>query len=98
MVPGPPTLSEAISVDSLAKFYQSELIGPTTGVIQGPYGDTRYVYADWTASGQSLRCIENQIEKTVLPHYANTHTEASYSGQQMSLYRECRPRSDMISR
>lgn len=89
MPPESPPFLQAITVDSLAKFYQSELIQPATGVIQGPYGETRYVYADWTASGRSLRCIENHIERSVLPQYANTHTEASYSGQQMSLYREC---------
>jgi selenocysteine lyase/cysteine desulfurase len=88
MSAAPPDLPGALSVDSLAKFYQSNLITPANGVIEGPYGETRYVYADWTASGQSLRCIEDQINKIVLPYYANTHTEASFSGQQMSLYRK----------
>ena len=85
-----PSFPQAISVDRLAEFYRSELIQPEAGVIQGPYGETRYVFADWTASGRSLRCIENYIERSVLPHYANTHSQASYSGQQMSVYRECR--------
>jgi hypothetical protein len=82
--PLPPVL---ISVASLADFYQSNLVGPANGIMEGPYGKTRYVYADWTASGQSLRSIEDQIQTQVLPYYANTHTEASHSGQQMTLYR-----------
>lgn len=57
-------------------------------VLQGPYGIRRLVYADYTASGRSLEDIENYIAQMVLPTYANTHTEASATSAQTTLYRE----------
>jgi selenocysteine lyase/cysteine desulfurase len=38
------------------------------------------LYADYAASGRSLRQIERFIEERILPFYANAHTEASYCG------------------
>jgi selenocysteine lyase/cysteine desulfurase len=46
------------------------------------------VYADYTASGRALGFIERFIADTVLPHYANTHTEASATGRITSHFRE----------
>ncbi|GJM87800.1 hypothetical protein PR202_ga03793 [Eleusine coracana subsp. coracana] len=37
-------------------------------------------YADQTASGRSLRYIEDYLVKDVLPFYGNTHTEDSHVG------------------
>ncbi|KAK3136294.1 hypothetical protein QOZ80_5BG0431100 [Eleusine coracana subsp. coracana] len=37
-------------------------------------------YADQTASGRSLRYIEDYLVKEVLPFYGNTHTEDSHVG------------------
>lgn len=56
--------------------------------IQTPFGCKPLVYADYTASGRSLAFIENFIQQRVLPFYANTHTETSYTSAQISALRE----------
>ena len=56
--------------------------------LQGPFGTRPIVYADSTASGKSIKFIENYINTNVLPFYANTHTEASATGLQTSHFRE----------
>lgn len=56
--------------------------------IQTPFGCKPLVYADYTASGRSLGMIEDFICRRVLPYYANTHTETSYTGAQTTALRE----------
>lgn len=56
--------------------------------LRTPFGERPLVYADYTASGRSLRNIEKEIQEQVLPWYANTHTEASYTGAQTTALRE----------
>lgn len=52
------------------------------------FGTKPLVYADYTASGRSLGLIEDFIQDKVLPFYANTHTETSYTGAQTTAFRE----------
>lgn len=56
--------------------------------IETSFGVKPLVYADYTASGRSLDFIENFIQQRVMPYYANTHTETSYTGMQTTLLRE----------
>jgi len=53
-----------------------------------PFGVRPMVYADYTASGRSLTFIEQFIRNRVMPYYANTHTEASFTGAQTTALRE----------
>ena len=48
--------------------------------IDGPFGPKPLIYADYVASGRALFPVENFIMQSVLPYYANSHTEASYCG------------------
>ncbi|MBY6139134.1 aminotransferase class V-fold PLP-dependent enzyme [Leisingera daeponensis] len=60
-------------------------------MIPGLDGEVPLVYADYVASGRALRQVEDFVAGQVLPFYANSHTEASYCGMQMTrLRREAR--------
>ena len=56
--------------------------------IATPFGEKPLVYADYTASGRALSFIEDYIRDEVLPYYANTHTETSFTGAQTTALRE----------
>jgi len=77
-MPGDPSLIETI---------RASVIGDDEAV-EGPYGLRRVTYADYTASGRSLTFVEDFIRATVLPLYANTHTESSGTGRQTTGFRE----------
>lgn len=60
-------------------------------MIPGLDGDVPLVYADYVASGRAMTPVEDYVTRQVLPFYANSHTEASYCGMQMTrLRREAR--------
>ena len=63
------------------------LIGESA-VMDGPYGPKPLVYADYVASGRALAQVEDFIRDRVLPYYANSHTEASFTGATMTRLRE----------
>ncbi|NHJ19325.1 MAG: aminotransferase class V-fold PLP-dependent enzyme [Candidatus Lokiarchaeota archaeon] len=50
---------------------------------QTPYGKRLLLYADYTASGRSIKFIEQFLIK-VQREYANTHTEDDITGRQMT--------------
>ena len=56
--------------------------------IPGPFGACPLLYADYTASGRALAIVERAIQEDVLPLYANTHTETSYTGKMTTRLRE----------
>ena len=63
------------------------IIGETHSIAT-PFGEKPLVYADYTASGRSYAPIEDFIRHSVLPLYANTHSESSLTGRQTSKLRE----------
>ena len=50
-----------------------------------PFGDTKIVYADWTASGRLYRPIEERLINNIGPFVGNTHTETTVTGREMTL-------------
>ncbi len=57
-------------------------------MIPGAGGDVPLVYADYVASGRALRVVEDFVAAHVLPFYANTHTDASFTGAYSTRLRE----------
>lgn len=56
-------------------------------LIPGLFGDVELTYADYVASGRALAQVEDFVRDSVLPYYANSHTEASFCGQYMTRMR-----------
>ena len=56
--------------------------------ISTPFGQKPLIYMDYTASGRSLQFVEDFMRHRVMPNYANTHSESSFTGRQMTLLRE----------
>ena len=52
-------------------------------IFQTPYGKRLLTYADYTASGRSLKFIEQYLIK-IQREYANTHTEDNVTGRHMT--------------
>ncbi|KAG6721587.1 hypothetical protein I3842_03G118600 [Carya illinoinensis] len=69
------------SADIKLSWLRSQIIGGDAE-IDSPFGKRRLTYADHTASGRSLRYIEDFLINNFLPYYGNTHTSDSYVGHQ----------------
>ena len=54
---------------------------------ESPFGTQKLIYADYVASGRALRQVEGFVMERVLPFYANSHTEASHCGGEMTRMR-----------
>ncbi|GFP88297.1 probable cysteine desulfurase [Phtheirospermum japonicum] len=68
---GAPTSNDTIH--SKLHWLRSQIIGGTAE-FDTPFGRRLLTYADHTASGRSLRCIENYTTTNILPFYGNSHT------------------------
>lgn len=64
------------------KLLREELIG-NDFCFKTPYGERLMTYADYTASGRSLKFIEKYLIK-LQKSYANTHTEDDVTGKSMT--------------
>ncbi|MDH5224090.1 MAG: aminotransferase class V-fold PLP-dependent enzyme [Actinomycetota bacterium] len=73
--------------DTLIEAIRTAVIGDDEAIAT-PFGLRRVTYADYTASGRSLAFVEDFIRDTVLPLYANTHTESSGTGLQTTRFRD----------
>lgn len=58
------------------------------GTVSTPWGSRPLVYADDTASGRGLMGVDTLLADAVLPYYANTHSESSFSGRHTTALRE----------
>ena len=74
-------------MNSLIDNIRESVIGAGTPITT-PFGEKPLIYADYTASGRALTFIEDYIRQQVLPYYANTHTETSFTGAQTTAFRE----------
>ena len=74
-------------MSTLIEQVRQSVIGAGQAIVT-PFGEKPLVYADYTASGRCLGFIEDYIRQAVLPWYANTHSEASFTGSQTTLLRE----------
>lgn len=74
-------------MNPLIELVRNSVIGDKHA-IRTPFGKKPLVYADYTASGRSLTFVEDYIREHVLPFYANTHTETSFTGAQTTALRE----------
>lgn len=81
------SMVNAVKSEMLVEYIRKSVIGRSE-VVRSPFGDKPVVYADYTASGRALTFIEDYIRDSVLPLYANTHTESSGTGLQTSRFRE----------
>lgn len=75
------------TVDRVVKCISNDMIGRNT-LFETPFGTKAQCYADFTASGKPLTCVEEYVQKEVLPRYGNTHTSTSITGLQMTSFRE----------
>ncbi len=78
---------KSLKSDDLIASLRAGLIGEGTE-FETPFGKQKLVYADYTASGRALRQVEDFIADKVLPFYANSHTESSFTGAYTTKLRE----------
>lgn len=63
--------------------FRSQIIGRHQ-TFASPFGQQELLYADWTASGRAYAPIEAYMQQQIMPFLANTHTEATVTGQLMT--------------
>ncbi len=78
---------ETLAVEDPVSFLRDGIIGDGI-LIPGARGKVPLVYADYVASGRALQQVEDFVTTHVLPFYANTHTDASFTGGYSTRLRE----------
>ncbi|OWZ00908.1 hypothetical protein PHMEG_00027801 [Phytophthora megakarya] len=56
-------------------------------LFESPFGSRALCYADFTASSKPLQCVEDYLNREVMPLYGNTHTTTSITGLQTTCFR-----------
>ena len=84
---GMTVIETGLDGSTLLSLLQDQQYGPY-GTVPTPWGSRPLVYADDTASGRSLKGVETLLADAVLPYYANTHSESSFSGRHTTALRE----------
>ncbi|KAF4041923.1 PP-loop family [Phytophthora infestans] len=64
----------------------SNVVGRQT-LFESPFGSRALCYADYTASSKPLQCVEDYLNREVMPLYGNTHTTTSITGLQTTCFR-----------
>lgn len=72
-----------MDIESYFKAFRENVVG-YHHEIETSFGKKRIVYADWIASGRLYRPIEQKITSDFGPFVANTHSEASATGEIMT--------------
>ena len=57
-------------------------------VFNSPFGSKQLLYCDYIASGRSLKFVEDYIQESILPLYANTHTTTTVTAEQTTSFRD----------
>jgi selenocysteine lyase/cysteine desulfurase len=78
--------AESLATDDVIARLQAGVIGEGAA-FETPFGMQHLTYADYVASGRALRQVEGFVMESVLPFYANSHTEASHCGGEMTRMR-----------
>lgn len=71
--------------EEYCRLIRENIIGESSP-INTPFGVRSIVYSDWTASGRSLKLIEDSLEADVAPYYGNTHSIASNNARQSTWF------------
>jgi selenocysteine lyase/cysteine desulfurase len=75
--------------DKLISYIRQNIIGSNIDtLLRTVFGEKPHLYVDYTASGKSLRFIEDYMQRVIMPLYANTHSMQSASGKQTIYARE----------
>lgn len=67
------------SLESWFTRFRRNIIGQDQ-CIDTKHGRKPLLYADWTAAGRAYAPIEAALQQQILPFFANTHTETTYTG------------------
>ena len=65
------------------RYFRNLIIGREQ-TFEGPFGEKKILYADWTASGRLYKPIEEIFQYEIFPFVGNTHTETSITGSTMN--------------
>ena len=75
---------ELTDLEKYFEQFRKNIVG-IDGTFSSPYGDKKIVYADWIASGRLYSTIEDKLKNEIGILVGNTHSEASETGNAMTL-------------